>query len=218
MAGGTTAPGRSVIGAAFDLLSHIGRLEPVRLVDLAEASGLPRPTVYRLLRQLIDVGAVHRDGTHYRSGFVLLGLSEQVSPERRLRALARRPLAELAAVTGAATILSAPVGHDIIQLDAIDARNSLGTPFPPLGAPVQAGTAQAEVHGLGCDPAAGRPPDLAVDHGRRDPRISCASAAVPLPDGRRAALTLIFASPRLPHNALQAVRGAAAQISAALQN
>ncbi len=212
---GRTAPGRGVIGAAFELLAHIGRLEPVRLVDLAAASGLPRPTVYRLLQQLIEVGAVHRDGTLYRSGFALLGLSEQVSPERRLRTVARRPMAELAARTGAAVFLSAPMGQDVVLLDAIDARLSLGRPIPPMGTAVPAGTAMAEVHGLGSDQPAGRLPDLAVDLGRLDPSLSCACAAVPLPGGSRAALTLVFASGRLPHTALQVLRATAAQVALA---
>ena len=32
----TQSDGRSVIGTAFELLEHVGALEPVRLIDLAE--------------------------------------------------------------------------------------------------------------------------------------------------------------------------------------
>src|SRR3981189_2663194 len=88
--------GRCVIGTAFELLDHVGALEPVRLIDLAEATGIPRQTVHRLLKQLIEVGAVRREGTRYRLGASLLGLGSRVTPERRLRVVARRPLAELA--------------------------------------------------------------------------------------------------------------------------
>jgi DNA-binding IclR family transcriptional regulator len=45
-----------------------------RLIDLSEATGIPRPTVHRLLKQLMDVGAVGREGTRYRPGASLLGL------------------------------------------------------------------------------------------------------------------------------------------------
>ena len=55
--------GRSVIETAFDLLDHVSALQPVRLIDLSEATGIPRPTVHRLLKQLMEVGAVRRDGT-----------------------------------------------------------------------------------------------------------------------------------------------------------
>jgi len=93
----TQNDGRCVIGAAFELLDHVGALEPVRLLDLAEATAIPGPTVHRLLKQLIEVGAVRREGTRYRLGASLLDLGARVTPERRLRAVARRPLAELAA-------------------------------------------------------------------------------------------------------------------------
>jgi IclR-like helix-turn-helix domain-containing protein len=83
--------GRGVIESAFELLDHVGALEPVRLHDLAHVSGIPRETVRRLLQQLIAVGAVSREGTRYRLGASLLGLGARVSPERRLRVAARPP-------------------------------------------------------------------------------------------------------------------------------
>ena len=118
--------GRCVIGTAFELLDHVGALQPVRLLDLAEATGIPGPTVHRLLKQLIEVGAVGREGTRYRLGVSLLELGARVTPEHRLRAVARRPLAELAAATGAAVSLSARIGGDAVFLATIDAS-------PPAG-------------------------------------------------------------------------------------
>jgi DNA-binding IclR family transcriptional regulator len=126
----TQNDGRCVIGSAFELLDHVGALEPVRLLDLAEATGIPAPTVHRLLKQLIEVGAVRREGTRYRLGASLLELGARVTPERRLRAVARRPLAELAAATGAAVGLSATIGGDAVFLDTVDARVPLGLPEP----------------------------------------------------------------------------------------
>jgi DNA-binding IclR family transcriptional regulator len=122
--------GRSVIGSAFELLDQVGALEPVRLIDLAEATGIPRATVHRLLKQLIEVGAVCREGTGYRLGASLLGLGSRVTPERRLRVVARRPLAELAAATGAAVSLSVTIGGDAVFLDTVDARVPLGLAMP----------------------------------------------------------------------------------------
>ena len=87
--------GRSIIATAFDLLDHVAALEPARLIDLAEATGIPHPTVHRLLKQLIEVGAVRREGTRYRLGASLLGLGSRVTPEHRLRVVARRLMAEL---------------------------------------------------------------------------------------------------------------------------
>src|SRR6516164_6484816 len=149
--GGPAAPGsprndgRGVIEAAFELLDHVGALEPVRLLDLAKASGIPRETVRRLLQQLIAVGAVSREGTRYRLGASLLGLGARVSPERRLRVAARRPIAELAAATGAAVQLSATMGGEAVYLEGLDARVPFGFVAEP-GARVPPGTAAARAH------------------------------------------------------------------------
>jgi IclR helix-turn-helix domain len=137
--------GRGVIDSAFELLDHVAALEPVRLLDLANVSGIPRETVRRLLQQLIAVGAVSRDGTRYRLGASLLGLGAQVGPERRLRVAARRPIAELAFVTGAAVQLSAMIGGEVVYLDAVDARVSFGVVAQP-GARVPPRCAAARVH------------------------------------------------------------------------
>ena len=72
-----------------------------RLTDLTEEAGLPRTTVYRLLGRLAAVGAVERIGAHYRLGPGLLSLGQHVTPMERLRAIAQRPLIELAAATPA---------------------------------------------------------------------------------------------------------------------
>ena len=71
--------GRGIIATALELLDHVGALEPARLIDLAEAAGIPHPTVHRLLRQLIAVGAVRREGNRYRLGASLLGLGSRVT-------------------------------------------------------------------------------------------------------------------------------------------
>jgi hypothetical protein len=57
-----------VIESAFGLLDILCALAPARVSDLAEESGLPRTTVYRLLGQLAAVGAVEKSDAHYRLG------------------------------------------------------------------------------------------------------------------------------------------------------
>ena len=200
--------GRCVIGAAFELLDHVGALAPVRLLDLAEATGIPGPTVHRLLKQLIEVGAVRREGTRYRLGASLLELGARVTPERRLRAVARRPLAELAATTGAAVSLSATIGGDAVFLDTVDARVPLGLPEP--GSRVPPGTAPARIHTeISC-------PAPIVDAGGYLAHISCVAVAVPLGSGEVAAVTTLVAGQRPPVALLAATRAAGTRIAALL--
>lgn len=201
--------GRGVIESAFELLDHVGALEPVRLVDLANASGIPRETVRRLLAQLIAVGAVSREGTRYRLGASLLGLGARVSSERRLRVAARRPIAELAFATGAAVQLSATIGGEAVYLDAVDARVPLGVVAHP-GEPVPPRTAAARAHTeLGSIAPI-------VDAGGVIVDLSCVAVAIPLGNGAVAAVSALVAGPRPPLGLLAATKATGARIAGLL--
>jgi IclR-like helix-turn-helix domain-containing protein len=205
-AGGSHRPvGRAVLNTAFELLDFVGTLQPVRLLDLAEVSGIPRETVRRLLQQLIVAGVVTREGSRYRLGASLLGLGERVSPERRLRAAARRPIAELAAATGAAVQLSAMIGGEAVYLDVVDARTPIGLEFEP-GARVPPGTAAARAH---IERGAAAP---IVDAGGISADFSCVAVAVPLGDGAAVAVSAVVAQPRPPLGLLASTRSTAARI------
>jgi hypothetical protein len=207
----TPNDGRGVIGSAFELLDQVGALEPVRLIDLAEATGIPRATVHRLLKQLIEVGAVRREGTGYRLGASLLGLGSRVTPERRLRVVARRPLAELAAATGAAVSLSVTIGGDAVFLDTVDARVPLGLAMPEPGSGVPPGTAQARALTIIARPAP------IVDAGGFRAHISCVAVAVPVGSGEVAVVCTHVAGTRPPLALLAATRATGARIDGLLR-
>ena len=185
----TPNDGRRIIDTAFDLLDHVGALQPVRLIDLAEATGIPEATVHRLLKQLVEVGAVRREGTRYRLGASLLGLGARVTPEHRLRVIARRPMAELAAATGAGVGLTADIGGEVVFLDVVEASMPLGV-TPEQGCRVAPGTAQARAHTV-----IGRPAPI-VDDVAVVADLRCVAIAVPLGNGQRAALSTFIAGER----------------------
>ncbi|OBK71899.1 helix-turn-helix domain-containing protein [Mycobacterium sp. 1274761.0] len=202
--------GRGVIESAFELLDHVGALEPVRLLDLANASGIPRETVRRLLQQLIAVGAVSREGNRYRLGASLLGLGARVSPERRLRVAARRPIAELAMATGAAVQLSAVIGGEAVFLDAVEARIPLGFIAEP-GARVPPGTAAARAHSELVRAAP------IVDAGEVLANLSCVAVAIPLGNNGAAAVSALVAERRPPLGLLAATRATGARIASLIR-
>lgn len=77
--------GESVIGRAASLLSALraGGERGLRLVDVASRAGIARPSVHRLLSELIDVGYVEQlPDRRYRlgSGIYLLGLHAPTPP------------------------------------------------------------------------------------------------------------------------------------------
>ncbi|OCB21454.1 helix-turn-helix domain-containing protein [Mycobacterium intracellulare] len=202
--------GRGVIESAFELLDLVAALEPVRLLDLANVTGIPRETVRRLLQQLIAVGAVSRDGNRYRLGVSLLGLGSRVSPERRLRVAARRPIAELATATGAAVQLSAEIGGEAVFLDVVDARIPVGFTAEP-GARVPSGTAAARAYA-----ELGRAAPI-VDAGGVLADLSCIAIAIPLGDNAAAAVSVLIAERRPPLGLLAATKATGTRIVSVLR-
>lgn len=198
---------RRVVESSFALLELVDVLQPARLVDLTDASGMPHPTVHRLLQQLIAVGAVRRDGSRYSLGACLLRLGASVTPVARLRAAARRPMAELAAATGAAVSLSAVLGEDIVYLDALEARPPVRFVAVP-GARVPPDTAQARAH---VELGAITP---IVDAGQVAAGHSSVAAAIPLGNGTVAAVSTVIAAPCAPLGLVTATRATAIRIAA----
>jgi hypothetical protein len=156
------------------------------------------------------------EGDHYRLGTTLLALGGGVSPARRLREAVARPLAELATFTGGAVSLSERIGGDAVLLDLIPGRRRLpGTISSEPGTAIPAATATARVHGLG-GTATSAAPALAVEQGHVSSDVSCVAAAVALPGGERAVVTLMMVDCN-PGLALRhAVRATAGRISGAL--
>ncbi|PXX68654.1 IclR-like helix-turn-helix domain-containing protein [Nocardia tenerifensis] len=90
--------GRGVLEGAFLLLDVLARVDESGPSRLAAASGLPKPTVHRLLQQLVAVGAVQRRAGRYRIGPRLFSLGQAWNPaptaaQRPVRALAFAPFA-----------------------------------------------------------------------------------------------------------------------------
>jgi len=93
--------GRSVLEGAFGLLEAVERAGQAGLTRLASECGLPKTTAYRLLEQLVELGAVERDRGGYRIGSRIFRLGQAWQPYPGLRSAARGPARRLARVTGA---------------------------------------------------------------------------------------------------------------------
>lgn len=80
--------------------------ERLLLEDLTDLTGLPRSTVFRLLRQLVDLGWIEHGGRGYRLGPRLASAGGDRPSNERIRTAASNPLAELHLTTGAVCHLS----------------------------------------------------------------------------------------------------------------
>lgn len=94
------APPNSVLGKAFSILSAFdGDTDSLRLVDLCQRSGVPKPSVYRLAQELVGLGLLERVGHEYRIGFSVFALSQRAGDTSLLRRVGRPVLVDLVAST-----------------------------------------------------------------------------------------------------------------------
>ena len=95
------AGGRRVLEGAFGLLEVVELAGEAGLTCLAAESGLPKTTAYRLLEQLVELGAVERCSGGYRMGPRMFQLGQGWQPHAGLWPAAREPLRRLVGATGA---------------------------------------------------------------------------------------------------------------------
>jgi DNA-binding IclR family transcriptional regulator len=181
-----------VLEGAFRLLQALPDIDgPGQLGRLAQVTGIPRPSVYRLMAQLLAVGAVELRGDVYRLGTgMLLGLASRVEPTEGLRRGALDVMQTLRERTGATVSLVARSGTDAVVLEAVPGRNVLpvhiqsGTVMPPAAAGALVLDPAAAVH------RARRAHRAALDDEHTVPGLTCYASAIALPDGTTAALQL----------------------------
>lgn len=91
----------------------------LRLKDIADAAGVPRPTAHRVLAALINEGMVERDapGKHYRLGLALFVLAAHAGNPMNLRELCRPSLLRLTGALGETIFLLVRSGFDAVCID-----------------------------------------------------------------------------------------------------
>lgn len=91
----------------------------LRLKDIADAVGLPRPTTHRILASLMAEGMVERDagGKVYRLGLDLFVLAARAGNPMNLRELCRPALLRLTGSLGETIFLLVRSGFDAVCID-----------------------------------------------------------------------------------------------------
>jgi DNA-binding IclR family transcriptional regulator len=91
----------------------------LRLKDVADAAGLPRPTTHRILASLIAEGMVERDAgaKAYRLGLDLFRLAARAGNPMNLRELCRPALLRLTGSLGETIFLLVRSGFDAVCID-----------------------------------------------------------------------------------------------------
>ncbi|MBV7499823.1 MULTISPECIES: IclR family transcriptional regulator [Achromobacter] len=117
--------GAQSLSRALGLLKLVStfNLTGARLSDIVSLSGLAKPTVHRLLSELLASGLLMRDDQKlYRLGNFAHELGVIASSQFKIRDVCQCLLAELAGETGATAYLKVRSGQDVFCLD-IASRN-----------------------------------------------------------------------------------------------
>ncbi|GIJ52388.1 IclR family transcriptional regulator [Virgisporangium aliadipatigenens] len=211
------ADGRSVIDGAFRLLRALPDAGAERQVArLTMLTGLPRPTVHRLLGQLAEAGSVEwRDGRWVLAAG-LIELAQRVEPLAGLRRTASTLIQEVREQTGAAVSLVVPGGDAFVALEMLPGRAELpiaahaGVPMP---ASTAAGIALTGAPGPRC-----RPFGAAVDDQDSFEGMTCYAVRVELPGLQRAALQIATSSARPAERSAALVHRAAIELQRRLSS
>lgn len=109
----------------FELLERMADADgEVALSDLAEASGLPLPTIHRIMRTLVSSGyARQQPSRRYALGPRLIRLGETAS--RALGSWARPYLAELTEAIGETSNMAVLDGNQIVYVAQVPSQHSM---------------------------------------------------------------------------------------------
>ncbi|MFE0104614.1 IclR family transcriptional regulator [Streptomyces sp. NPDC059009] len=182
----------------------------VTLSELARRTGLPKPTVHRLIAELVDRGYLERGRQGLRLGHLLFTLGSRAPLQRHLRRIVLPYLESLHEATRGSAQLSMPDGVNVTHLDSVCA------PRPTAAA------VSRDKHRSLCDSAAARvlsepglPYVILTDH---QSTIAVSAPILDPLDHAMAAITVISAIRRpQPLATARQVRRAAADISRQLR-
>jgi hypothetical protein len=209
---------RGVLDGGFRVLHALPEADHARQVaSLAELTGLPRPTVYRLLGQLRTAGAVQWRQERWELSPALLGLAHRIEPVAGLRVAAAGIVQTLREQTGAAVSLVVATETSYTALEMIPGREDL-----PLQAHAGAEMPRTTAAALVLDrssPAAGRRRGVGAAVDREDvlDGVTCYATVVPLPGGQQASLQIATAPQRPAETFAPMVHRAATALRVRLQ-
>lgn len=123
--GARAASGVRSLERAFELLEHLADAGgQLALTELAEVSGLPMPTIFRLMRTLANRGYVRQDASkRYALGPRLIRIGE--TAERLLGTWARPALAQLVEEVGETANMALLEGDEAVYVAQVPSRHSM---------------------------------------------------------------------------------------------
>lgn len=110
----------SVVARVADILGAFNRTEQTLGVsELARRAGLPKPTAYRIAKELVHQRLLEREGDEFRLGLRLFELGEQAARQRNLRDVALPFMADLRAATRQTIHLAVLEGGEVVYIEIL---------------------------------------------------------------------------------------------------
>lgn len=113
----------SALGNGFRILEAVsGNGAGLTFSEIVDATGVPKATVHRLLRELVDLSALAYDEPtrRYRGGLLLAGLGASVMQNYDVRRVVRPHLEALQEATGSVATLGIRNGEHGVYVDKIE--------------------------------------------------------------------------------------------------
>ena len=113
----------SALGNGFRILDAVsGEGAGLTFSEIVEATGVPKATVHRLLRELVELSALAYDEStrRYRGGLLLAGLGASVMQNYDVRRVVRPHLEALQEATGSVATLGIRNGGQGVYVDKIE--------------------------------------------------------------------------------------------------
>lgn len=114
------APAPSILDKAFAILETFSRSHRVlTLSEISRRSGLPKSTVHRVTKMLVELGGLERQGDTYWIGTRMFSFGSRSPEIALLREVARPHLQLLAHRTGQVVQLAELHDHDVLYLEKL---------------------------------------------------------------------------------------------------
>lgn len=112
--------GDGTVGKAFAVLDRVATFgRPVRFGELLDGSPFPKATLYRLIQNLVSIGALSYDDERqtYSVGLRLVGLAHSAWKQSSLAPIARPAVDALSALSGETVHLAQLDGGQVLYVD-----------------------------------------------------------------------------------------------------
>lgn len=106
------------------LLAFAGSKEPIGITHIAQATGLSKAVVHRIVQTLCATGFLWQnpETRKYQVGFAAFSLVDSANQTTRFRRLGMELITDLAEITGETTTLSSRIGHRRVYIGQVESR------------------------------------------------------------------------------------------------